>query len=137
MENIFRLVFILCLFSFKNIPNKVIKPQKQLLEPSFLDNRKTVDSLKKIYGSETITFDKWDKEATDSCLFVCLINSTIIPKGFENTYQFKNIASAIKKVLVYPKNYKSIYVIFVTKLILNGKEAKMHTAGMEVFSSEI
>lgn len=137
MKNIGSLIFIVCLFAFSNIPINVLKAQKQSLDPSFLDNGKTVDSLKKKYDCEAITYNNWDKKVTDSCLTVCLINSTNVPLGIEAGDQFKNIASAIKKVLINPKSYKSIYIIFVKKESFHGKELRTHTSGMEVLTSEL
>lgn len=131
-------VYILLLFIFSNIPTEIIKAQKQILEPGFLDKRKTIDSLKRKYGSEAITYDKWDdKEPVDSCLTVCFINSSNIPLGIKAGDQFINIASVIKKALTNPNKYKSIYIIFVKKDNINGMEVRTHTSGMKVFMSEM
>ena len=138
MRNTKSFALIVLLFIFSNTPTEIIKAQKKILEPSFLDNGKTIDSLKRIYGSEAITYNNWDdKDTADSCLTVCLINSSIVPLGIESVNQFKKIASVIKKTLTTPKSYKSIYIIFVKKENVNGRNIRSHTSGMKVLMSEM
>ncbi len=111
------------------------------LQPDFSDNGKTVDSIKKAYNCESIEYDNWgDKEAVDSCLTVCLINSTKIPpinNVDETAGQFKAIALAMKKSLAKPQDYKTIYIVFVRKESFNGVEGKSHSAGMELATVEL
>lgn len=113
------------------------KELKEITQPRFADNGKTVDSLKKVYNCESIDYENWgDKKTTDSCLSVCLINSTKVPSG-DYVDQLKGIALAIKKSLEKPQTYKSFYIIFVKKEKFNGMEAKSHSAGMEIPSAQL
>ena len=138
MKNTNSFAFIVLLFILSNIPTIILKAQKQIHEPRFLDNGITIDSLKRIYGSEAITYNNWDdKDPVDSCLTVCLINSSTVPLGIKAVDQFKNIASVIRKALATPKSYKSIYIIFVKKQSVNGMDVRSHTSGMKVFMSEM
>jgi hypothetical protein len=117
------------------------KEPTEITQPEFADNGKTVDSLQKVYNCESINFENWgDKKTTDSCLTVCLVNSTKVPSGgnVDSTAdQLKGIASLIKKSLTKSQNYKSFYIIFIKKDNLNGLETKTHSAGMEISSSQL
>ncbi|MEI9943254.1 MAG: hypothetical protein WDN26_03460 [Chitinophagaceae bacterium] len=88
------------------------KELTEIRQPEFADNGKTVDSLKKIYNCESIEYDNWtEKDATDSCLTVCLINSnkaTSANNVDSSSNQLKGIALSIKKSLAKPQNYNSI-----------------------------
>jgi hypothetical protein len=110
-------------------------------QPVFADNGKTIDSLKQVYNCESINYENWaDKKTTDSCLTVCLINSTKVPSGSnveEDADRFKAIAISIKKSLAKPETYKSFYIIFVKKENNNGLKTKVHSAGMELPSAEL
>jgi hypothetical protein len=120
---------------------KSIKEPIEITQPEFSDNGKNVDSLKKVYNCESINFENWgDKKTTDSCLTVCLINSTKVPSGgnVDSTAdQLKGIASSIQKSLENSQSYKSFYIIFVKKENVNGLETKTHSAGMEILSSQL
>jgi hypothetical protein len=88
------------------------KEPTEITQPEFADNGKTVDSLKKVYNCESINFENWgDKKTTDSCLTVCLVNSTKVPSNgnVDSTAdQLKGIASSIKKSLIKSQTYKSV-----------------------------
>ena len=110
-------------------------------KPAFNDNEHNIDSLKKVYACESISFENWgDKKATDSCLTFCLINSTKIPSQ-ENVdtsvATFKGIARSLERSLSRPEAYRSFYIIFVEKSTVNGIELKNHAAGMEVLRSTL
>ena len=113
----------------------------EITQPEFADNGKTVDSLKKVYNCESINFENWgDKITTDSCLTVCLVNSTKVPSGVNvdsTADQLTGIASSIKKSLENSQTYKSFYIIFIKKDNVNGLETKTHSAGMEILSSQL
>ena len=117
------------------------KQPREITQPEFVDNSKTVDSLKKVYNCESINFENWDdKKTTDSCLTVCLVNSTKVPSGgnVDSTAdQLKGIASSINKSLAKTQTYKSFYIIFIKKENVNGLETKTHSAGMEISSSQL
>lgn len=117
------------------------KEPREITQPEFADNGKTVDSLKKVYNCESINFENWgDKKTTDSCLTVCLVNSTKVPSNgnVDSTAdQLKGVASSINKSLTKPQTYKSFYIIFVKKENVNGLETKTHSAGMEILSSQL
>ena len=142
MKLSFKLLYLLtaslCFYNCtsNNIKNKAMAEIKQ---PEFADNGKTIDSLKKVYNCESVDYENWgDKKATDSCLTVCLTNSSKVPTSKnvdENINQFKAIALAINKSLVKPQTYKSFYIIFVKKDNVNGEES--HSAGMEIASAEL
>jgi len=144
MKTIIQLLF---LFSaslyFCNCSDNETKSKEltEITQPEFADNGKTVDSLKKVYNCESIGYENWaDKKTTDSCLTVCLINSNKVPSGSNiegNVDELKGIASSIKKSLAKPQNYRSYYIIFVKKENVNGVEAKSHSAGMEIPSTEL
>ena len=144
MKTIIQLLF---LFSaslyFCNCSDNETKSKEltEITQPEFADNGKTVDSLKKVYNCESIDYENWgNKKTTDSCLTVCLINSTKVPSGNnvdESANQIKAIAFAIKKSLAKPQTYKSFYIIFVKKDNVNGQETKVHSAGLEITSAEL
>ena len=117
------------------------KEPTEITQQEFSDNGKTVDSLKKVYNCESINFENWGgKKTTDSCLTVCLVNSTKVPSGgnVDSTAdQLKGIASSIKKSLTKSQTYKSFYIIFIKKDNENGLETKTHSAGMEISSSQL
>jgi hypothetical protein len=117
------------------------KEPTEITQPEFADNGKTIDSLKKVYNCESINFENWgDKKTTDSCLTVCLVNSTKVPSNgnVDSTAdQLKGIASSIKKSFTKSQTYKSFYIIFVKKENVNGLETKTHSAGMEISSSQL
>ena len=136
MKYTIRLFYLLIIsLPFYSCADNAITP------PDYLDQGKAVDSLKKVYNCETIEFNNWgDKQASDSCLTVCLVNSTKVPLGsnVDNSVdQFTGIASVIKKSLAKPQTYKTFYIIFVKKQNVNGIEIKSHSAGMEVPTREI
>ena len=120
---------------------KKSKEPTDLTQPDFADNGKTIDSLKNVYNCESINYENWgDKKITDSCLTVCLINSTEVPSGGDvdsTASQLKGIASSIKKSLTKSQTYKSFYIIFIKKENVNGIETKNHSQGMEIQSSEL
>lgn len=109
--------------------------------PEFVDNGKTIDSLKKVYDCENIEFNNWEvSKAEDSCLNVCLINSTKISSILNLNSDVdltKEIASAIKKQLVKPAQYNSFYIIFIKKEMVNGEEIKVHTLGSKITSNRL
>ena len=115
--------------------------ETEISQPEFLDNGKTIDSLKKVYNCESINYENWgDKKATDSCLTVCLINSSKVPTGStvdSHVDQLEEIALAIKKALRKPQTYKTFYIIFVKKETINGIETKDHSGGMEIPSNHL
>jgi len=134
------LTLSLCFYSCKSNDTKN-KSVLEVIQHEFADNGKTIDSLKNVYNCESINYENWgDKTTTDSCLTVCLINSTKVPSGNnvdENVNQFKAIALTINKSLAKPQTYKSFYIIFVKKDKVNGQETKVHSAGMEIASAEL
>ncbi|RVT72735.1 hypothetical protein EOD40_15090 [Flavobacterium sufflavum] len=111
----------------------------KLEKPEFVDNGKTVDSLKKAYNCENIDFENWeDKKVTDSCLTVRLINSSKVPSAeYSNpdkeNLPLKEIASAIKKSLVKPQNYKLFHVIFIEKV----GDVEAYSLGEEIQSKNL
>lgn len=117
------------------------KEATEITQPEIADNGKTIDSLKKVYNCESINFENWgDKKTTDSCLTVCLVNSTKVPSGgnVDSTAdQLKGVASSINKSLIKSQTYKSFYIIFIKKDNVNGLETKTHSAGMEISSSQL
>ncbi|MDB5200982.1 MAG: hypothetical protein JWQ27_391 [Ferruginibacter sp.] len=130
----------LCIYSCSNNDTNS-KGMTETKQPEFADNGKTVDSLKKVYNCENIDYENWgDKKAADSCLTVCLINSSKVPSGNnadEEANKFTAMALAIKKSLAKPQNYKSFYLIFVKKENVNGQETKVHSPGMEIPNAEL
>ena len=144
MKLTFRLFYLLTiLLCFYNCTSNDTKNKglAEIEQPEFADNGKAIDSLKKVYNCESVDYENWgDKKATDSCLTVCLINSSKVPTGNnidENVNQFKSIALTINKSLAKPQTYKSFYIIFVKKEKVNGQETKVHSAGMEIASAEL
>ncbi len=144
MKLTFRLLYLLTLsLCFYNCTSNDRKSRElaEVNQPKFTDNGKAIDSLKKVYNCESINYENWgDKKTTDSCLTVCLINSTKVPSGNNvdgNVNQFKAIALTIKQALAKPQAYKSIYIIFVKNDNVNGLESKVHSAGMEIASAEL
>ena len=73
------LIITLC---FYNCSSRYIKNKEltTMVQPDFVDNGKTVDSLKKVYNCESIDFKNWEvvvnEKVTDSCLTVRLISKT-------------------------------------------------------------
>lgn len=134
------LTILLCFCNCKSNDTKN-KGLAEIKQPEFTDNGKTIDSLKKVYNCESVDYENWgNKKATDSCLTVCLINSSKVPTGNnidENVNQFKSIALTINKSLAKPQAYKSFYIIFLKKENVNGQETKVHSAGMEIASAEL
>lgn len=110
-------------------------------QPEFVDNGKTVDSLKKAYNCENIDFENWGgKKEIDSCLTVCLINSSKVPSAGNTDpdkqyLQLNEIASAIKKSLAKPHIYKLFYIIFIEKDKVN--EVEVHSLGVEIRSKDL
>lgn len=107
--------------------------------PKFNDNGKVIDSLKKAYNCETINFENWgDKKVNDSCLTICLINSSKIPAFSDvegSVKQFKSIASAVKKSLTQP--YKSFNIVFIKKEKVNFIDVSSNAAGMELSNEDL
>jgi hypothetical protein len=141
VTRLFYLIAIaLCFFNCSGSETKN-KVTAAINQPEFADNGKTIDSLIKEYNCESIDYENWgDKNAIDSCLTVCLINSTKVPTGKNvdsNATKLKGIAYIIKKALVKPQDYKSFYIIFIKKDNINGLEPKSHTLGMEIRSEEL
>lgn len=144
MKLTFRLFYLLTIslcFCNRTSNDTKNKELTEIEQPEFTDKGKTIDSLKKVYNCESVDFENWgDKKITDSCLTVCLINSTKVPTGNgvdENVNQFKAIALTINKSLAKPHTYKSFYIIFVKKESVYGLETKVHSAGMEIASAEL
>ncbi|WP_269242087.1 hypothetical protein [Flavobacterium limnophilum] len=108
-------------------------------QPAFADNGKTIARLKKAYHCESINYENWDnKKETDSCLTVCLTNSTKVPSMTNpDSRELTEIAASIKKSLAKPQNYKSYYIIFVKKDKFNGEETKVHSLGQEIRSKDL
>jgi hypothetical protein len=108
-------------------------------QPEFADNAKTIDSIKKAYHCESINYENWDnKKETDSCLTVCLINSTKVPVMTNlDSRELIEIAASIKKALAKPQNYKSYYIIFIEKNVFMGEESKAHTLGQEIRTKDL
>ncbi len=128
------LYFFTSLLLITSINN--LQAQQKLISPSFIDNGKIIDSLKKAYNCETIAYENTaDKKMVDSCLTVYLINSTDVLSDNDfnkNANHLKNVAVAIKHALANPQDYKTIYVFFDRKYSQNGREKKMHTGGIEL-----
>jgi hypothetical protein len=137
---IYPLAFSLCFF---NCTNNDIKNKRtvELGEPLFNDNGNAIDNLRKEYDCENIEYENWgEKKATDSCLTVCLINSTKVstPTNIgESVSQFRAIALTIKNALAVPQAYKCYYIIFLKKENNNGLVTKSHLSGMEIKSSDL
>ena len=133
------LAFSICICHFAG--NAAKNKKRIVVQPEFADNGTTIDSLKKVFRCESIDFYNWNRrKTTDSCLTVCLINSTKVPSGYnleEKVKVFKEIAIAVKKSLAKPQYYKSYDIIFVEKEVINGGEVRSHTAGMELTSAEL
>lgn len=131
------------LFFFNCSGNIEIKPEAKesatFVTTQFSDNGKTIDSIVKAYNCEGVEYNNWtENDATDSCLTVCLINSTKVPSsGNINNPVFTAMATAIKKSLAKPQDYNSYYIIFVNKDSVNGAEIKVHSAGMQIQNSEL
>lgn len=142
MKQIFYLFIFstISLFYFSCASNNT-KSKINALEPEFVDNGKTIDSLIKLYKCESIEYENWDEnDALDSCLTVCLINSKILPSNNnpeESSNQLKGIALSIKKALVVPQIYNSYYIIFVKKEKVFGSELKIHSDGMKIPNTEL
>jgi hypothetical protein len=134
----FTISLFFCSCASNNTKNK---DSEEMVQPAFADNGKAIDSLKQVYNCESINYEHWEnKKATDSCLTVCLINSAKVPardNADDSANQLKAIASAIKKSLAKPDNYKSFYIIFVKKDSALGQEIKVHSDGMEIKSAEL
>lgn len=111
----------------------------KLENPEFVDSGKTVDSLKKAYNCESIDFENWeDKKVLDSCLTVRLINSSKVPSAEYSDPDKENlplteIASAIKKSLAKPQNYKSFHIIFIEKV----DDVEAYSLGGEIQSKDL
>ena len=139
MKIIFKLFYLLiisicfCNCSSNNAKNNVLAEANK---PGFSDDGKTVDSLKKVYNCEGVTYDNWgDKKPKDSCLTVGFINSTHVPTmdNIDTTVtQIKAIASAINKSLENPQNYKSFNIVFIKRDTVMGQKIDVHSAGMEI-----
>lgn len=136
MKNPIHLTFVFFTAILVITPITNIKAQNKSNPPIFIDNGKTIDSLKKAYSCEKIACENSaDKKMVDSCLTVYLINSTNVLSENDvnkNAHHLKNIAVAIMDVLTQPKEYKTIYVFFVNRFIQNGREKTIHTAGLEL-----
>ncbi len=136
MKNTILFAFIFFTTLLVHAPIANISAQKKSNPPSFNDNGKTIDSLRKVYNCESITYENSaDKKMVDSCLTVYLINSKNAPLengANRNVHLLKNIALAILPVLKEPEYYKIIYVYFVTKFSENGIEKIILTAGLEM-----
>ena len=104
--------------------------------PAYKDNGKTIDSLKKAFACDSIVYENWGlNTASDQCLTVCLVNSTNVPllnNPDSNLLVFKNIAASIQQALAKPQDYKKYSIIFVNKMMVNGEEVKVHSAGMDL-----
>ncbi len=116
--------------------------EKPLIEvmpaPEYKDNGKTIDSLKKAFACDSIVYENWGmNKASDQCLTVCLVNSTKVPTPQINNQDsdlivFKNIAASIQQALAKPNDYKQFSIIFVKKMVVNGEEIKVHSAGIDL-----
>ena len=128
--------FFLYNCSSSNTKNKAVATIGQ---PEFADKGKTMARLKKTYHCESINYENWDdKKETDTCLTVCLINSTKVPLMTNpDSRELIEIAASIKKSLAKPQNYKSYYIIFVEKSVFMGEESKAHTLGQEIRSKDL
>jgi len=116
-------------------------PGRSSVTPEFKDNGKTIDSLKTIYGFESVEYENWEEDdKTDSSFTVCFINSKKLPQKDinETVNEFKAIASSIHRSVLYQDRYKSYYIIFVARekrgLLLS---TDSHTAGMDVSVREL
>lgn len=109
-------------------------PSKSVLIPLFKDNGKVIDSLRTVYQSEKVEFENWEADdATDSSLTVSFINSKKLPATeTESANEFKAIAYSIHQSIVDTSQYKSYYIIFVTRETAGMTVNSSHTAGMEV-----
>jgi len=144
MKLTFRLYFLLIisLFFSSCSRNEIKSTQlKEVTEPEFNDNDKTVDSLKQAYNCQNIEYNNWDvNEASDSSLTVELVNSTKVV-WFDNidstSLQLKGIALAIRKALIKPESYKSFYIVFIENGIVKGQEIKIHKSGMKILSKDL
>ena len=115
------------------------KKVSSFVTPEFRDNGKTIDSIVKAYNCESVEYDNWtENDATDSCLTVCLINSTKAPLfGNINDPVFTAMATSIKKSLAKPQDYNEYYIVFVKTDTISGTVTKVHSAGMQIRSSEL
>lgn len=119
--------FILC-YSNYSIAQTNTSPHNK---PAFYDKGAVIDSLIKRYSCERIEFTNWDdSECEDSCLTVCLINSTKIPNTAEYGYNvLTSIAFSIKSALSVPDSYLQYNVIFITEKMVLGFKTQAHTFG--------
>ncbi|MEI7735412.1 MAG: hypothetical protein WCI49_08090 [Ferruginibacter sp.] len=139
MKSTTLLVYVLCI-TFAFCQCKTPAKEKQLIEampaPAYKDNGKTIDSLKKAFACDSIVYENWGlNTASDQCLTVCLVNSTNVPllnNPDSNLLVFKNIAASIQQALAKPQDYKQYSIIFVNKMMVNGEEVKVHSAGMDL-----
>lgn len=130
---------------FYNCSSRYIKNKEltTMVQPEFVDNGKTVDSLKKVYNCESIDFENWEvvvnEKVTDSCLTVRLINSSKVPSVDSDpdniSLPLKEIASTIKKALVKPQNYKLFHIIFIKKDKVG--EVEVYSLGGEIQSKNL
>lgn len=134
----FILTISLCLYNCSSTHPKTAA-LATMGQPEFADNGKTIAHLKKAYHCKSINYENWDnKKETDSCLTVCLINSTKVPSmDNPDSRELTEIAASIKKSLAKPQNYKSYYIIFVKKDKFNGEEIKVHSLGQEIRSKDL
>jgi hypothetical protein len=134
----FILTISLCFYSCSGTHSKTAAVTT-MGQPEFVDNGKTIDRLKKAYHCKSIDYENWDdKKETDSCLTVCLINSTKVPSMVNpDSRELIEIAATIKKSLAKPQNYKSYYIIFVKKDKFNGEEIKVHSLGQEIRTKDL
>lgn len=63
-----------------------------------------------------------------------LLNSTKVRS--ENANQIESITLTIKKTLTKLQNYKSFYIIFIKKENINRQENKVHSADMEISTTQ-
>lgn len=109
--------------------------EKPSIAPQFIDNGKTIDSIKMEYSAENIEFENWEEDDSfDSSLTICLVNSKgLFSKGIDPKVQeFKSIASRIRNSLANKTKYKTYYIIFVKSEKSGFSSTRLHTAGMDI-----
>jgi hypothetical protein len=83
-------------------------------------------------------YENWGmNKASDKCLTVCLVNSTKVQSVQTNNPDsnfiiLKTIAASIQQALAKPNDFKQFSIIFVKKMVINGEEIKVHSAGIDL-----
>lgn len=106
--------------------------EKQSVPPQFKDGQHAIDSLKTVYGFESVEYENWEaSDAIDSALTVCFINSKNLPQasdGEKSIQALIAIAASIEQSVAMPEKYNAYHIIFVERT----KEGDSHKMGMNV-----